>query len=155
MNTFWTFIEAVTALSDEQRQVALGGESLCLPPGTDQFDYWCTPKSAIIFACMGVDGVHYAILPGPDGVTEASPVLHISPMDSDEPYSLLGHTFVDYLATGCRCHRSQILDLASNYRNGKSGFAGFIAKHFDGGRFDLDGFGREYKQYLEPPSWDG
>ena len=50
---------------------------------------------------MGCDGFHYAILTTGGAITDESPVVHISPMDTGEPYAVLGTSFVDYLAVAC------------------------------------------------------
>ena len=47
--------------------------------------YDATPIGAKVFACMGVDGVHYCIVPKDGDITlENSPVYRISPMDFSE-----------------------------------------------------------------------
>jgi len=59
--------------------------ALMLDKVGDDFGYDATPIGAKVFASMGVDGVHYCIMPRDgDPTLENSPVYRISPMDFDE-----------------------------------------------------------------------
>jgi len=95
---FHTFLEAIARAPD--RDGVLGDEELTFPPVSDTGSY-ATPRNALTFGRMGVDGVHYAILTINGVVTDQSPVIHISPMDFSEPYAVLGESFLDYLAAAC------------------------------------------------------
>ena len=47
--------------------------------------YDATPIGARVFACMGVDGVHYCVMPRDNDATlENSPIYRVSPMDFSE-----------------------------------------------------------------------
>ncbi len=79
---------------------ALGGDCVIDPPETD-FGYESTPPNALAFATMGVDGVHYALVARDGEFDDSSPVIQVSPMDFDEPLTVLASSFVEYLADGC------------------------------------------------------
>ncbi len=104
---------------------------------------------------MGVDGVHTIICELDGTVRDESPVFQVSPSDSDNPYCLLGDSFSEYLASGCKCSVNQIRDLMNDQRKGQQGLIGFISKNFKRQHFDLDGFGSEYSRYdrLLSPTW--
>lgn len=95
---FETFQVAVGATDDQDG--ILGDDYLVYPPNPD-FGYDATPRNALTFATMGVDGVHYAVLTSDGVVGDGSPVIQICPMDFDQEYAVLGESFLDYLATGC------------------------------------------------------
>jgi len=75
---FDTFLEAVSQSSDPED--VLGGDYLVLPPMEEFADYWCAPTNVLTFACMGCDGVHYAIVKIDGRIQDDSPVIHVSPM---------------------------------------------------------------------------
>jgi hypothetical protein len=156
MTSFEIFINAIMRLPEKQRDFVLDNVYLCLPPGKSDFQYWCTPKSAVTFATLGIDGVHYAILELNGLLCENSPVFQIDPTDSDTPYCLLADSFVEYLATGCRCKQNRIRELLDAECKSLYGLVGFVAKRFGGTKFDLDGFGSEYDRYtsLLTPTWE-
>ncbi len=80
---------------------ALGGDEIIDPPDDEYGGSSATPANAMVFAEMGVDGVHYALL-GRDGVfDDNSPVIQISPFDFDETVSVLAESFLEYLVDGC------------------------------------------------------
>ena len=56
---FETFLRSLEPLPDKQG--VLGKEWVIFPPSPD-YGYASTPRNALTFAAMGVDGVHYAIL---------------------------------------------------------------------------------------------
>src|SRR6476661_6376960 len=100
---FETFVRAVGACQD--RRGVLGDERIEYPPRED-YGYDSTPRNAVTFGSMGVDGVHYAILRVDEKIDDHSPVIQIAPMDFSEPYSLLANTFIEYLAVGCDVTRA-------------------------------------------------
>jgi hypothetical protein len=87
---------------------------------------------------MGVDGVHYAILKIDGEIRDDSPVIQVSPFDSD-CYCLLAPTFTDYLAKGCGVSRKEIEDLLVAEQAGHSSIVEFMRSHFDGMRFFPEG----------------
>ncbi len=56
---FETFLQAVEATSE--RDGILGSDYIVYPPNPD-YGYDATPRNAVTFAAMGVDGVHYTLL---------------------------------------------------------------------------------------------
>jgi len=112
----------------------LGDERVEYPP-SEETGYWATPKNAVVFGWMGVDGVHYAILKIDGEVRENSPVIQIGPMDFSEPYSLLAHTFADYLAIGCGVGRDEIEDVLASEMAGSETLLEFMRSYFDSERF--------------------
>ena len=111
-------------------------------------DYWATPENAVVFACMGCDGVHYAILKIDGEICDDSPVIQIGPMDFDEPYSLLAPTFIEYLAIGCGVPTERIGELLDRERDGEPILLDFLRSHFDQSRFWSDAVDRSIDPYL-------
>lgn len=146
MTDFETFVAAIERLDEQERFTVLGGECPVIPPD-DNFGYALTPIAGVVFAMMGVDGVHYAILKRDGEIRNDSPVVHVSPMDSDSPYALLGHTFVGYLSTVCGVTENAIRDVLDRERSGKKALATFLRDRFDHSRLDLDGFGSQINLY--------
>src|SRR4026209_2656646 len=95
---FDTFLRALENASDHDG--VLGEDYLVFPP-TPDYGYEATPRNALVFGAMGVDGVHYAILRIDGEITDESPVIHVGPMDFSEPYVVLGDCFLAYLAAAC------------------------------------------------------
>jgi hypothetical protein len=85
------FLHAVEKTRD--RRGVQGDDRLVFPPHSD-YGYESTPRNALTFGDMGVDGVHYAILKIDGAVTDESPVIHVGPMDFSEPYVVLGDCFI-------------------------------------------------------------
>jgi hypothetical protein len=67
----------------------------------ENYSYWCTPRNSITFGSTGGDGVHYGILDIGSGFTDSSPVVMTVP-SCDTPNTIVGASFVDFLALGCR-----------------------------------------------------
>jgi hypothetical protein len=123
---FETFIDAFAGLTAPLR--ILDGDTVLCPPSED-FGYQSTPKNAITFADMGVDGVHYAILKLEGAVRDDSPVIYVSPMDSDD-ITVLGESLVGYLADGCGvCHEEMKMIFEAD-RAGKPQLVAFLTGHF-------------------------
>src|SRR5438093_307787 len=97
MTHFETFVDAFSSLEAHSR--LLDGDCVIIPPSADS-GYKSTPKNALTFASMGVDGVHYAVVTRGGSVRDDSPVVQVSPMDSDDVVRL-ADSFLEYLADGC------------------------------------------------------
>lgn len=129
MTCFETFVRAVEKTAECERDGVLGGEYLVFPPNPD-YGYEATPRNALTFACMGVDGVHYAILTIDGAVCDESPVIHVSPMDFSEPYAVLGECFVSYLAAACGVTRRAMEAVFEEERAGRRVLVPFLKEHF-------------------------
>src|SRR5262249_44399236 len=92
---FGTYLRALDACADVQG--VLGDEWVIHLPNPD-YGYESTPRNALTFGCMGVDGVHYAILAIDDGIMDESPVIQICPMDFSDLYQAKGDSFLMFLA---------------------------------------------------------
>src|SRR6266446_6439094 len=123
---FETFIDAFAALTEPSR--VLDGDTI-LCPASEDYGYQSTPKNALTFASMGVDGVHYAILKCRGAVRDDSPVVQISPMDSDDVL-ILAESFLQYLADGCGVSAQQTQIFFDAQRAGKPALIPFIVAHF-------------------------
>ncbi len=80
---------------------------------------------------MGVDGVHYAILKRGGSVRDDSPVVQVSPMDSDD-VTVLGESFLRYLADGCGVSDEEMEAVFEATRAGEPRLISFLAEHFRG-----------------------
>ena len=78
----------------------LDGLMLDMSRHTSEYAYDCTPIGALPFASMGVDGVHYCIIPlEGDNTLEKSPVYKISPMDfSEGTVQWTARNFCDFIS---------------------------------------------------------
>jgi hypothetical protein len=94
---FEEFIRAFGGLEEDLRE--LEGDSIICPPSED-YEYPSTPKNALTFGTMGVDGVHTAVIKIGGRVRNDSPVVQISPMDAKDVF-VLAESFLSYLAHGC------------------------------------------------------
>ena len=144
MTLFDIFVRAVAQAAD-QRGV-LGDDEIVFPPEPD-FGYESTPRNALTFGAMGVDGVHYAILKIEGAVTDESPVIHVSPMDFSEPYAVLGETFLAYLSAACDVTHSEMEGVFAAERTCGEKLVPFLKAHFDHSRLysetrlrSLDGY---------------
>ena len=60
--------------------------------------YFCTPLKAVIFASLGVDGIHFCILPYEEDKTlENSPVYVVSPCMPEHYVEPVAKNFADFL----------------------------------------------------------
>jgi hypothetical protein len=152
MTDFETFLAAIDRLPPSERHAVLGDEHIIYPPD-EQLGYESTPRDAVAFGSMGVDGVHYLILKLDGEIRNDSPVVQFSPMDFSAPYTLLGHTFADYLATVCGVDVDQIRHMMERERADESVLATFLRVNFDHRRLDMDGLGAEIRDYADllPP----
>jgi hypothetical protein len=131
---FDTFVRAVANAGDHD---VLGDDELVFPPVAHYdsiYDYDSTPRNAVIFGAMGVDGVHYAILKIDGAITDFSPVIHVSPMDFSQPYAVLGETFLAYLAAACGVSIAEIERVFEEERAGGNKLVPFLKARFDHAR---------------------
>lgn len=131
MALFDIFVGAVAQAAD--RRGVLGDDEIVFPPEPD-FGYESTPRNALTFGTMGVDGVHFAILKIDGAVTDESPVIHVSPMDFSEPYAVLGETFLAYLAAACDVTHSEMEAVFATERTCGEKLVPFLKAHFDHSR---------------------
>jgi hypothetical protein len=124
---FDTFERAVGNCPDKQG--ALGEEYVVFPPNPD-YGYECTPRNALTFGAMGVDGVHYAILTTSGVVSDDSPVIQICPMDFSDPYQVLCESFLGFLAAACNASVSQMAKVFAEEREGKQTLVTFLKERF-------------------------
>lgn len=106
----------------------LDGDTVVVPPELD-LSYDSTPRNAMTFSRMWVDGVHSAILLLDGRVTDESPVVHVSPMDAPEDVVILAPEFLSYLADGCGTSRERMDALL---REGGPGLIDVVRENFDG-----------------------
>lgn len=61
--------------------------------------YFCTPLNAVIFANLGVDGIHFCILPSKeDSTLENSPVYIVSPCMPEHYVEPIAASFAEFLS---------------------------------------------------------
>jgi hypothetical protein len=66
---------------------------------TKRYKYFCTPKNAVVFAGIGVDGIHFCILPDENDKTlENSPVYVVSPMMPDHYVEPVAENFYNFIS---------------------------------------------------------
>lgn len=145
---FDTFLRAVENTPLGDRHGILGDDELVFPPHPD-FGYQATPRNALTFGAMGVDGVHYAILKIDGEVTDESPVIHIGPMDFSEPYVVLGDCFLAYAAAACGVSISEMDAVFESERAGDCMLVPFMKKHFQHARLYDDARLEKLARYLE------
>jgi hypothetical protein len=131
MIMFELFVRAVAQAAD--RRGVLGEDEIVFPPEPD-FGYESTPRNALTFGAMGVDGVHFAILKIDGAVTDESPVIHVSPMDFSKPYAVLGETFLAYLAAACDVTHSEMEAVFTAESTSGGKLVPFLKAHFDHSR---------------------
>ena len=147
---FETYLRALDACSGVQG--VLGDEWVIHPPNPD-YGYESTPRNALTFGCMGVDGVHYAILAIDDGITDESPVIQICPMDFSDLYQAKGDSFLMFLADACGVSRGTMEEQFAAERAGKSVLVAFLKERFDMSRlWDEKRTQRleRYLRYIQP-----
>lgn len=130
----------------------LGDEIAIHPPDPD-FGYSSTPRNALTFGQMGVDGVHYAVLAIDGEVTDQSPVIEVSPMDFGECYSVLAENFLEFLAVGCGADHREIKELFVCEREGEPALMPFLVKKFNIERvhnYSESGHLKKYLRHIEP-----
>jgi hypothetical protein len=81
-------------------------------PAVRLWGYECTPLNSTTFARTGGDGVHFGFLHVDGADVDGSPVIMSTPI-ADEPNVIVGETFREFLALGCRKGYSSLEVLAS------------------------------------------
>ncbi len=130
MTHFEIFIDSFSKVDPRSRE--LDGDFVICPPVED-YGYRSTPRNALTFAAMGVDGVHFAILEIDGEISDDSPVVQVSPMDSDDVL-VLAESFLDYLAEGCQVSLTKMLSVFDAEAAGESQLIPFLSEHFRGHR---------------------
>lgn len=151
---FASFLRAVECAGD--REGILGSDRLVFPPSPD-FRYAATPLNAVTSADMRCDGVHYAILASNGAITDESPVIHVSPLDTGEPYAVLGTSFLDYLAVACDVPASELEGVFMRERSEGNTLVPFLRARFSHSRlYDDARFERlaSHLAYIEPKPID-
>lgn len=108
----------------------MGDEYLVFPPNPNSI-YEATPRNALTFGQMGVDGVHYAILTIEGAVRDDSPVIQIGPMDFSQPYAVLGGSFLSYLADACDVSIPEMEAVFAKERAGKQKLVPFLKARYN------------------------
>jgi hypothetical protein len=142
MTHFETFVDAFSALDANSR--LLDGDYVVIPPSKSS-GYESTPKNALTFAEMGVDGVHFAVLTRNGSVRDDSPVVQVSPMDSEDVH-LMAESFLEFLAVGCGVSMQQIDLVFAAERAGGHALVPFVTDHFQRSRFFSEE--REVRRFL-------
>jgi hypothetical protein len=145
---FETFLRAVENTPKRDRLGVLGDDYLVFPPHPD-YGYEATPRNALTFGTMGVDGVHYAILKIDGEVTDESPVVHVGPMDFSEPYVVLGDSFISYLAAACGVSIQEMESVFAEEREGRQKLVPFLKSHFVQSRLYDEKRLRKLELYLD------
>lgn len=145
---FDTFIHAIENTPPRHRRGVLGDDEIVFPPHPD-YGYEATPRNALTFGAMGVDGVHYAILRINGEVTDESPVIHVGPMDFSEPYVALGDSFIAYLAAACGVSIREMDFVFQEERAGLQKLVPFLKEHFVHSRLYDENCLRKLDRYLE------
>jgi hypothetical protein len=142
---FDTYLRALEKVDDPQG--VLGKEWVILPPNPD-YGYESTPKNALTFGCMGVDGVHYALLTKNGVVCDDSPVLQVCPMDFSDLYQVKADSFLSFLADACGVSIQKMEAVFVSERAGNSTLAEFLKSHFDMSRLWGEQRTQRLQQYL-------
>jgi hypothetical protein len=145
---FDTFVRAVENTPKRERIGVLGDDYLVFPP-QPHFGYEATPRNALTFGHVGVDGVHYAILKIDGAVSDESPVIHVGPMDFSEPYVVLGDCFISYLAAACDVTIREMEAVFEEERAGRRVLVPFLKEHFVPSRLYDEKRLRKLELYLD------
>lgn len=122
---FQTFLDAYAATEEPERR--LGDEQVLSPPLDLGYD--ATPLNGVTFAAMGVDGVHWAMLTTEGQVRDDSPVVHVSPMDSDD-VTVIAESLTSLLAFGCGVTPERMLEVFEQERSDGGHLVPFLRGHF-------------------------
>ena len=123
---FDIFMEAYAAVDERERH--LGGDVILCPPDPD-YGYDSTPANAFTFAAMGVDGVHWSILTIDGRVRDDSPIVYVSPMDSDDVI-VMGESLLSFLSVNCGASIEKMEAVFETERSGDRGLVEFLAQNF-------------------------
>ena len=126
-----TFFEAffLAARLYSKDGMILGGYVYLVDPPKHEQEYQ-TPVNSLTFSDMGVDGVRYALIKLDGRVTNDSPVVQVDPMSS-EPITVVGATFLDYLADGCNVSRDDMESLFETTRKDRRQLIEYLDSSFD------------------------
>ena len=147
---FVTYLRALDRCPDWDG--VLGEECVIHPPSPD-YGYDSTPRNAVTFGCMGVDGVHYAVLALDGIVSDESPVIQVCPMDFDDPYQVLGESFLGFLADGCGVSREAMAATFAAEEAGSIVLIAHLRERFQMSRLSDDGRYhalRDYLRHIQP-----
>ena len=111
------------------KRLRLLDDDLVLCPPSEDFGYQSTPKNALTFADMGVDGVHYSILKRDGKIRDDSPVIQVSPMDSED-ITVLAESFLHYLSDGCGVTMQEMEAIFEAERTSHSRLVPFLSQNF-------------------------
>lgn len=82
--------------------------------------YFCTPLNAIIFASIGVDSIHFCIIPDEnDWTLKRSPVYVISPMMPDHYVEAIAENFNDFISLVVSLKNAAFLECISYFEREK------------------------------------
>lgn len=85
-------------ITDEFQKIKTDLSYIGLCRGTFE-KYFCTPLNSIIFAGLGVDGIHFCIIPSKEDKTlENSPVYVVSPLMPGHYTEPVAENFTDFLS---------------------------------------------------------
>jgi len=143
---FETYLHALDACADPQG--VLGEEWVLHPPNPD-YGYESTPRNALTFGRMGVDGVHYAILKIKGVVEDDSPVIQVCPMDFSDLYQVLGESFLSFLAGGCGVTRREMESVFATERAGEQTLVTFLKERFEMSRLWEGKRSHQFRDCLE------
>lgn len=125
---FQIFIEAFSRLKEEDRRL---DEDFILCPPVEDYGYQSTPRNALTFSEMRVDGDHEAILKIDGAIRNDSPVIHVSPMDPEDVF-VVADSFLSYLADACRVDLEEMRQIIDRERSGKNVLVPYLSNRFDG-----------------------
>ncbi len=143
---FQTYLNALDACTDPQG--VLGEEWVIHPPNPDH-GYDSTPRNALTFGAMGVDGVHYAILTIDRAVQDYSPIIQVCPMDFSDLYQVLGESFLSFLAAGCGVPRPEMESVIAAEQKGEQTLVTFLKQRFQMSRIWDGSRSRQLRDCLE------
>lgn len=148
MNTtdFETYLRALDTCTDVRG--VLGEEWVLHPPNPD-YGYESTPRNALTFGTMSVDGVHYAVLTIDGVVRDDSPVIQVCPMDFSNSYQVLADSFLNFLAYGCGVSVNKMETVLAVERKGEHVLVAFLKEKFDMSRLADEKRSRQFADCLE------
>jgi hypothetical protein len=95
----------------------------------DDFQDYGICRNVRVFASLGVDGVHYALVGIGGAIVDESPVIEVSPTDS-ESVRFIAPDLVHFLAWGCDVQADEISRLFEAELRGSSVLMAFLNEHF-------------------------
>ena len=129
--TFDLFARATLRAADPS--AFWGRDRFLLPPDdSDYRSYGPSPKNALPFLSMCVDGVHWTLLAVDGAVREDSPVIRVSPMDFSDPHAVEAPSFMDWIRPATGPDRDELIAALDRERAGGDALSPHLA--FSGGR---------------------